>query len=470
MANRAADWLQRQWRIAGSYEASRTDIELTASEQLAAGDMPILIRIVQKLDREEAGKLTQLAAAVQHHRRWESNIDSAADAVHRAFLAEAHDLRADIADAPKLGLTGPYAESPYSAHTEILVERAGEQVQSLVHARHLKVPKVHPVSLSSAHSDIDDLKRVTEQPVDVRLAVLHGSQLDVWDLRTGRVRRNVIPTLPVDAPNALSGVGTTLLAQFDGNWQLWPTSGPRAISLPTESPNSFYQADGAGGMWRTDAGRIRRYDTTGHPIGPWRRYPTGLEVDPLGATKAAIASNLGALDFNEPHAVLWYPDSGRIVAFNNPCFGTYHVAQRILAFISCDQAGIHLLDTATGRTHTVHLPRGLMMDGSEPVLAPDGSKLAVVAGPRRGDVEATSLYVMDLKTAAVTNLHTAAAPITWSADGSVLLLNINGDGVSPTSQPPSANAPLAYWKPGMSAPAGIRINLANDVFSLVALP
>jgi len=194
-----------------------------------------------------------------------------------------------------------------------------------------------------------------------------------------------------------------------------------------------------------------------------------MEMDPLGATKDAIVSNLGAMDYNEPRPVLWYPENGRVVGFDNPCGGAYHVAGPTVAFTSCDQAGIRLLDTRTGRTRTVHLPPGVAMNGTDPVISPDGSKLAVLAQPRRDDVDATSLYVIALKTGAVTNVQTAAAPITWSADGSVLVLNMNGDGLAPTPLAAPNGAPLAYWKPGMTAPAGIRINLNNDPFFVAAL-
>ena len=169
LADRAADWLQRQWHVAGGYESSRADIELAASLRLATGDEPIMVRIVQDLDREEADQLTKLAAAVDRHRLWAPSVESVGRTVHRALLAEAHDLRADVAAAPH---AVPYATygAPYSSNTETLVQRAGDQVQAMVHAHHLKLDTRKTAKLVSATGDVNRLQRVTDAPVNLRLA------------------------------------------------------------------------------------------------------------------------------------------------------------------------------------------------------------------------------------------------------------------------------------------------------------
>lgn len=471
LVDRAANWLQRQWHIAGGFERSRSDIELAASQRLAAGDTSLWVALVQNLDQEEADKLTALAAAVGHHRLWASSVKTAGKAVRAALLAQAHDLRADIAVAPQLLPTSSFAESPYTSHTETLIQRAGDRVDAMVHARHLKQDTRSTPRLTAAATEVADLQRVTQAPVDLRLAVMHDSQLDVWDLSTGRVRRNVIDNLPVDSPNIFYGTGTTLLTQFGVNWGLLPPSGPRAIPLPAVSPTAFYQPDGDGGLWRSDEGRVRHYDATGHPTGPWYRYPLHLEEDPLGATRDAIISTVGAVNYNEPHPVLWFPRTGRIAPFDNPCPTVYEVGHRTIAYASCDASNVRVLDADSGRTKTLPLPRRLVLAGNDPVLSPDGSKLAVLAVRQGADIGEPSLYVFDVKTSAVTDVKTSAAPLTWSADSSVLVLNVNGDASAPTTENTPAGAlPLAYWRPGMTQPAGIRLDLGSGSYTIAALP
>ena len=102
-----------------------------------------------------------------------------------------------------------------------------------------------------------------------------------------------------------------------------PTAGPKPISLPTVSPNGYYQAYGGDGLWRTESGSVRRYDATGHPVGTWHPYPHGFELGGLAATADGIASVIatGAFEAASPRPVLWYPTTGRIVQFGDPCFG-----------------------------------------------------------------------------------------------------------------------------------------------------
>jgi len=469
LADRAAAWLQRQWNAAQAYDSSRTDIELSVSQQVAAGDEPMLIRMVQALDREQAARLTKLAAAVDGRRLWVPIVESAGKAVRRALLAEAHDLRADVNEAPVQLPTNPFFENPYTPQTQQLVQRASPLTQRMLHSRRLKPHTRSSASLTSAAEMVADLKRVTEAPVDMRLAVMNGSQLDVWDLRTGHVRRNVIGYLRVNPPTGVLPVaGTSLLAQFEGGWQLWPTSGPRPIVLPG-SLDAYYQPDHDGGFWRSYQGRIRRYDATGHPVGPWRDYPAGVETS-SAATSDAIVTNLGAEDFNNPHPVLWYPETGRIVALPDPCPGDFVTARTTVAYTSCDQARVMVVDTRTGRPRTLRLPRGSTFAGPDPVLSPDGTKMALEVRRRDNPDGPPTTVVYDLTKSSVTPLGTSAAPLTWSADSSVLLLDGNGDDpAAPTSSASSTYSPLAYWKPGMKEIAGIRIPLSDGSFGVAAL-
>jgi hypothetical protein len=74
----------------------------------------------------------------------------------------------------------------------------------------------------------------------------------------------------------------------------------------------------------------------------------------------------------------------------------------------------------------------------------------------------------------MTQLATSAAPLCWSANSSVLLLDVNGnDPSAPTTSSTEATAiyaPLAYWQPDMKDPVGIRINLTDGSFAAAAIP
>jgi len=83
LADRAAHWLQQQWNAGQAYDASRTDIELAATQRVAAGDTPTLVRLVQSLDREQADKLTAMATAIGRHRMWADALDKVRTAVRR---------------------------------------------------------------------------------------------------------------------------------------------------------------------------------------------------------------------------------------------------------------------------------------------------------------------------------------------------------------------------------------------------
>jgi len=473
LADGAARWLQQQWNAAQAYDSSRTDIELGASQRVAAGDTPTLVRLVQALDREEADKLTAMAASIGRHRMWVKNLDTVRTAVRRTYLAEAHDLRADVAVAPKELPEATYVENPYTSDTEVLIERAATAVGRMAASRHLKNKDKRTATLTSAAEQVTELQRVTATPINLGLAVTQADQLDVWDLRTGLVRRNVVGELPPDPPlGVLHVVGSSLLAQFGDGWQLWPTDGPRPITLPNDSADGYYQAAGDTGLWRTADGSIRRYDANGRPVGGWHHYPTGLEVGGTVGTDDAIVSNRGAENFNDPHPVLWYPDSGRVVDVPDRCLWNYGTGRHTLAYVVCEQTSLKVLDTRSGRLRSLPLPHGSTVVGTGPVVSPDGTRIALELEPRSApDGAASTVYIVDVRTGRISPLHTSAAPLTWSQDGSVLLLDTNGDDPSaPTTVTGTSFAPLAYWKPGMTQLAGIRISLSDGSFAVAALP
>ncbi|HMC71680.1 MAG TPA: hypothetical protein VKJ07_21160, partial [Mycobacteriales bacterium] len=178
LADSAASWLQRQWQTAAQYESSRSDIEQAASQRLATGDAPTLVGIVQALDREEADKLSALAGAIGHHHTWTGSVASVGNAMRKAFLAEARDLRSDAVAAPKMLPASIYVESPYSDQTDGLVNRAAGLMARMLHSRHLKPDTKSRAALTSAAAMVADLQRVISAPVDMRLAVMHGAQVD----------------------------------------------------------------------------------------------------------------------------------------------------------------------------------------------------------------------------------------------------------------------------------------------------
>ena len=475
LADRAAHWLHQQWNAAQALDASRTDIELAASQRVAAGDIPTLIRLVQNLDREEADRLTAMASAIGRHRMWAHELDKVRTAVRRAYLAQAHDLRADVGAAPKELPDVTYVENPYTPDTEVLLERAATALGRMATSRHLKSKNnSKSAKLTSASEEVAELQGVTAAPVDLHLAVMLANQLDVWDLRTGKVRSNVLGELPLNPPvGVLHAVGSAVLAQFDDGWELWPTTGARRpIRLPNDSPDGFYQPAGDTSLWRTSDGSIRRYDATGHPVGPWHHYPAALDVGGSAATEDAVLSNRGAENFNDPHPVLWYPETGRVVDVPDPCLWSFGTGPHTLVYVPCQQTTVRVLDTRTGRVKSLPLPHGWSVTGAGPVVSSDGTRVALTLAPRTAPDEVpTTVYIVDVAAGRISPLHTSATPLAWSSDGSVLLLDTNGsDPGAPSTATGSVFVPLAYWKPGMTDLAGIRITVNDEPFAVAVLP
>ena len=470
LADRAAAWLQRQWMTSQAYESSRSAIEVDATERIAVGDFPGLARMAQALDREESDRLTAIATAIGRHRMWAANVQSVSRSIQQALRAEARDLRADVTVAAEELSTFGYVEEPLSGSTQSLVLHASDKLQRLLLSRHLTAhPKV-TARLTSADSEVAALRRLTAVPLDLRLAVVQNSQLDVWDLRTNRVRKNVIGLQTANSPiGVLPVVGSSLL-ESDENWELWPTAGPRPVRLPATSSNDYYRPAGDSGLWRNDGTRIRRYDATGNPVGPWHDYPQQLlQQGAVAATADAILSSPGSDNFNASHPVLWYPDTGRVLSLPDECLWSVASARSTIASVSCDQTQLRLLDTRSGRVTNLPIPRGVNLMGVGPTMSADGTKVALQVQPeQKPDHPMSSVVVIfDVATRHVTTLDTIAIPLAWSADGSVLLFDINGEAGSPTT---SVLAPLGYWKPGMTDLAGIRINLASGEYAVAILP
>jgi len=431
-----------------------------ATERASISDGGLFDAVVADVDREQAKQLAQVATSIDHHRAWAGDVRRAQRAAVTALRAEARDLLAQ-AVRPQAVFTGTfYVAEPVSQQTATLIAAADRLVAASSRRHHVRIAQPPPVRLTAAAEPLAQLARVTTTPLPVRLAVAHDGDLDIWNLEDGSVRRNVAD-VRIDDGFPVRRVGTALLTMSNSHWVLLPADGGRHMSLPGAAD---YLAAGSDGLWQVDGSVIHRLGPDAHQIGRSYTLPGGFDP-PFAATADALviartSPDAGTFPF------LWTPLTGSLRALPGECnAGVFAAADRVV-YVPCDPVQrLVALDPRTGTVRPLRSPPGLqVVDGTE-LLAPDGRRVAAMVQPPGADYEdpaSTKLAVWDLDTGRVELIGAAASAVAWSADSSVLLVNPRFDGGSTT------NLPLAYWTPGASALAPIRIP-ATDVSDTVAL-
>ena len=464
LAGNSAAWLARAWTIAQAYDARRTTAEEQALQRVGAGasDADVYARIVSLLDREEASRLRALGHAVGGRLSWARDVHDAAVAVRRTLVAEAQDLDADAGRTSETFSSGAFLETPTQPATQALQGAAQRDVDRLVRRHHLRLPS-HPsadsTTLRSATALLERLTRVTDRPVDLRLAILHDDVLDLWDLSTGKGRTDV--AISSDTPYFTSPLirlgGRVLMPTDDGPRMFSATGESRRLALRT--PAEYFSA-GDGTLWAVGDNSWRHYDGAGRPVGP--AYPTLADYSGVAAAGDSLILAKAHPDLGA-WALVWTPSTGRRSPVPGACEGSFTGASSAVAYVSCDQTSVSVMDVRNGRVHTVHAPEGTVVDEAGIALSPDGTRLAFRAGALNGDESASTLVLLDTRSRNQTVIARGSLPLGWSPDGSTLLISSDvGDNVYPR--------PLSYWMDGMARPQPIRILVAGTTVAAALLP
>jgi WD40 repeat protein len=298
--------------------------------------------------------------------------------------------------------------------------------------------------------------------VNVRLAISHDGSLDVWDLATGKGWRNVARGPDdLDFTRPMVRLGNGALFATDQGLQLVSVGGnSRRTSVPATSD---YVAAGEGTLWAATYGRWRQYNSAGRPVGPSYAPPADYSAGGMAATADSIVVSRVTRETETPSVFLWTPSTGRVMAVGSGCDGAVTGSRDAIAYVSCDQTSLSILNARTGRVHTLRTPPATVVDEGGLTLSPDGSRLAFRASPLNGDDSGGSLDVFDTRTGRTTVIARAAVPLSWSPDGTTLLVSTDvGENLF--------SSPLAYWTNGMNNPAPIRIALPGQSVNAVLLP
>ena len=462
LATGTAGWLVRAWSNAQAYDETRTQLEDHGLQRAAPGDGHLYMQLVALLDREEAARLRTTARDVRNRHTWSADVHAAAVAVHRALLAEARDLDVDATRTTVTFSTDLFLNTPTSYATQSLILAAQRAIDQVSRRHHIRAPKSDAAHtrLTSATTVLSRLDKVTDQPLGLRLAISQNGSLDVWDLATGTARRDVAAgpdNLDFIQPLLPLGSGVMFTAD-DGPRLVSPDGSSRRLRLPTLAQ---YLSAGDGTLWIA-TGRWRHYDRSGRPMGPSYDVPAGFSGGAMAATGDSLVILKDSPE-TDAQAAVWTPSTGRLRPVGRGCYGAVTGAPAAIAFVSCDQRTLGVMDVRTGHLRTVHAPAGTVVDEVAMALSRDGSELAFRASRLDGNDSDASLVLFDVRTGKVAVIAQGAIPLSWSGDGTTLLIS-NDVGESLYS------LPLGYWRVGMDRPAPIRIPVNSQSVSALLLP
>jgi hypothetical protein len=407
-----------------------------------------------------------LARAVAGHRGWAKDVDVARLRDRRALSAQAVDLRSDAARAPGTISGYGYPDLPQTSTTQVLTEAADVVMSRLARSHHLSRQLRSTAGLTSASGLAAELRRVTARPVDVRLGVWQNGEYDVWDLRTGRVRHSTVGFFAGEGVSGLlPRVGSSLLFQSEATTGLLSATAGPPIVLPRA--DGFYQAAGDEGIWRTNGTMVRRYDAQGRPVGRAYAYPSGWEIGPIAATSQALVVARNGPDAGTRTSV-WFPATGRMMPITDACDAGVTAARATIAYVTCDQSHLSVTNVDSGHRTSIPLPSETEFVNSGPILSPDGARVAILLQKRAASDAGQyriAIYTLGHPDATVA-IDEPGSPVTWSADGKVLLVDTSALDNETTSPP----APLAYWTDGMRELGAIRIDATSGSYAIGMLP
>src|SRR6266702_1456086 len=319
---------------------------------------------VLAVQRQEADRLVLLRSKVTPGLARDSTVGVLA-AAERAALS--HEL-ADLRGSPLIA---------WSVATELAIGR----VQTLLAAgqRRFGVPapaSPRPARLTAADNTLLRLQRLLDDRVPVRLLVADGSQVQLIDLRAGRVTaapsdlRGLEPSLAqggrvlrragflaVQAGEEVYAVKPALAGRPRrlGAGQLLPAGRPGAVWIWSGWPGHLVLVSGTG---RRIAGPVRALAHL--PGSPVYFYVTGLAVS--GGLVVEKDRQTGTGNATPAGLWLWNPLRGQqLRPLAAGCAHTIAAQGRLLAWVDCARTDparvrVHVTDTATGAERVITSP------------------------------------------------------------------------------------------------------------------
>ena len=417
LADRAADWLQRQWVQRSSYDDARAAVIAQVNERAGSLDEHVVVAAAAVADREEAAVLDRLAARLAARRTWAGDVSRARDAALAALRFEVTTLLRD-ADSGR-----PTAGYLFSPPLDKLVATARSRIASMTRHRHLTPARATSVQLSPVTSALDRLDRPTDFATGLSVVIVDRNRPQILDLDSGAVTK-----LPPPGEFGLQfwNDGIVLFSRhavrlLDARGRIRAVlTHDRAVPMP----------DGSATVWLSGPRGVRRVDASGHPLTAWIRVPVPWTPASGAGRFVVLAHFTGELPAPEQ---LWDPVTGVFLSLPvarraSPfvCFDDWASAGGRLVALPCDgDRWVTTLDLTTGRIRKLRLPAPVSghADGTTNPLSPSGDLLSVVLDGSRG----LRTKLLDLRTGRLTSppRDLGLDAIGWSPDGQWVLLAEN---------------------------------------------
>ncbi len=477
----AADFraLQARWSAAVGLDLGRIEVIARLTREATPSDVDGVTAAVLAVQRQEADRLVLLRSKVTPGLARDSTVGVLA-AAERAALS--HEL-ADLRGSPLIA---------WSVATELAIGR----VQTLLAAgqRRFGVPapaSPRPARLTAADNTLLRLQRLLDDRVPVRLLVADGSQVQLIDLRAGRVTaapsdlRGLEPSLAqggrvlrragflaVQAGEEVYAVKPALAGRPRrlGAGQLLPAGRPGAVWIWSGWPGHLVLVSGTG---RRIAGPVRALAHL--PGSPVYFYVTGLAVS--GGLVVEKDRQTGTGNATPAGLWLWNPLRGQqLRPLAAGCAHTIAAQGRLLAWVDCARTDparvrVHVTDTATGAERVITSPpEAIPFLGDQPTAAfsPNGKWLAAYysATTSAGGTTSTgyALGLVNTRTGAASIIRGApvagamGTPIMWSADSARFFFATGGSSFYNIQPWADSNVPLATYRIGAPSAADLRLH------------
>jgi hypothetical protein len=466
--------LQARWAAAGALDAERGQIVSRLTREATPTDVPAVTAAVVALQRQEAGRLVTLRAAIGPGLAHDGGVSALAAAERTALGQEIGALRSG---RPLTGWsTGTY--------------RAIVGVQALLAAgRHrFGVPSPRsprPARLTAADGTLLRLRRLLDErvPAELLVAVAASSAgpLQVIDLESGSIRpsppalRRLLAKLPPGSTTFPLAGSIVVPSAFYPVYVIPPTLIPRRIGagqvLPAGRPDAVWISDGG------QPGRYIMVTVTGRRIaGPVpgppdsRRYPVGLAVRG-GLVVGPVYNDTGPLS-QLTGLWLWNPLRGPTLhPVVRGCSMALAAHGTLLAWLRCypndpGRASLRITDTATGATRTIANPQGaapFLADQPTAAFAPNGRWLASYYSPTA--FGGYALGLVNIRTGAASIVRGAPVPdptlataVMWTSDSTRVFFATGGSNSDDNNPWADSTVPLATYRIGARSSDDVRLH------------
>jgi hypothetical protein len=255
--------------------------------------------------------------------------------------------------------------------------------------------------------------------------------------------------------------GDKVLLGFADSWRLLNLDDGRISRLPAASQ---YFATGTDQLWQANAVAVRGYDAATGRAGTWHRFPAG--ATPMEGTSTASPHLIGLRlpGGGNGFDAVWVPGTGAITPFPSGC-GPLVTANWTAADVECtgNAAALTVRDCATGASHRLGPPGGMMFDfAASGLLSPDGALMAQPVSRRSDQMEAaagTALYDTRTGRLVKTLRLDGLVPLAWSRDSQRLVVAQVTDAFDAGSF--ATGNPLGYWDRSDERFSSIRVPVSG---------